>query len=407
MAATFVRRFFLLVFLIQSVICTKESVDDNDSPIEKARQLVKNFLNETKNEFVPGLVIGVMVKGERKWLEGFGLANIENNVTMTGDAVMQIGSITKSFTVALASRLMQEGKLDFDVPIRNYLSSKVFPDKNWNGNVVNITLRQLFQMTAGIPNGPSALEVGKCLRCLNQTDHLIFMRNKKLDFEPGTNFTYSNLGYELAGAVIESVLENNTFDVAMTEMIQEFLKLNKTAIIDTQQITPHLASFYMTDTKKVFNSGMWGDVFLNDAHAAGGIIATMTDLLTYGQTWLDAYFGRSEDFLKQTTVENAWTPSNVSATSPLNYGMGWVIQEVTGNRSSGSQMVWHNGGTLGCRSILAIYPDTEIIVAASVNLEQCSVDGFILEGNIADLFANDHDIINGSVADGKSKINLI
>lgn len=382
----------LFVILIHGVLCAteNETVVDHADPIETARQLVNNFLNDTENKFVPGLVIGVTVKGERKWLEGFGLANIENNVTMTGDAVMQIGSISKSFTVGLAARLVQEGKLDFDVPISKYLSVKDFPEKMWNGSVVNITLRHLFQMTAGIPNGPSELEVGKCLRCLNQTDHLIFMRDKELDFEPGSNFTYSNFGFELAAAVIESVLVNKTFDVAMTEMIKKVLKLNKTAIIDTKLITPHLASFYTTDMKSVFNSGMWGDIFLNDFHAAGGIMATMTDLLTYGQTWLDAYYGRREHFLKQFIAKNAWTPSDVSATDQQAYGMGWVIQNVTGSRPSGSKIVWHNGGTIGCRSILAIYPETEIIVAASVNLENCSVDEFILEGNVADIFANNH-----------------
>lgn len=370
----------------ETVLNVRSNVEDADQ-IQKARQLVYDFLNKTENELVPGLVISVSVKGEQKWLEGFGVANIENNVPMKGDAVMQIGSISKSFTVGLASRLMQEKKLDFDVSIKKYLSVEDFPDKMWNGTVVNITLRQLFQMTAGIPNGPEELDIGKCIRCKNQKEHVVFVRDKELEFEPGTNYTYSNFGFELAAAVIESVLENKTFDDAITEMIKNVLKLNETAIFDSHAITPHIASFYALQNGTLTNSGMWGAVFLNELHAAGGVMTTMTELLEYGQIWLDAYFGQSEHFLKQSSARNAWTPTDVS---PISYGMGWVIQNVTTDSPNGKHVVWHNGETFGSKSILAIYPDTEIIVAASANMAECSLDEFVLQGNIADVFATEN-----------------
>ncbi|XP_037040142.1 beta-lactamase-like [Bradysia coprophila] len=333
-----------VILLVRCVHCSEnETVKsaENSDIIPRARQLVNDFLNKTENEFVPGLVISVSVKGEQKWLEAFGKANIENNITMTGDSVMQIGSITKSFIVGLASRLMQENELDFDVPIRKYLSVNQFPDKTWNGSVVNITLRQLFQMTAGIQSLDEDL-VGKCLRCKKQIEHLIFMRDKELKFEPGTNFSYSNFGYELAGAVIESVLENKTLDAAVKEMIDNVLKLNKTGMVDSHAITPHIASFYTINNGSLSNSGMWGDIFLNELHAAGGIMTTMTDLVTYGQIWLDAFYGRSEQFLKQSSVRSAWTPSDMS---PIFYSMGWVIQNnISVDRRSGNQVVWHDGG---------------------------------------------------------------
>lgn len=351
------------------------------------------YLNQRKNRFICndylGMVIGVSVKGEHKWLEGFGLANVENRVNMTKDTVMQIGSIGKSFTFALASRLMYDGKLDFDASIREYLTHDEFPDRMWNGSVANITLRQIFQMTSGFPEGPLEEDVGFCLRCDNSSGRMNFLRDRvpDLDFQPGTNFTYSNFGTELAGAIIEKILGNKTFSVAYMEMVRDVLKLNNTAIINTTLITPNLASFYTTDMENLYNSGMWGDIFLNDFPAAGAVSSTISDVLTYGQTWLDAFLGRSEHFVKQSTVKEAWIPTDVSS-DILPYGLAWIIRNVTGNRPSGSQVVWHSGGTLGCRSMLAIYPETEIIVAASVNLGQSPIPDFILEGSIADLFAN-------------------
>lgn len=386
----------LTAILNAHVLCTnKTNTVVNEDLVEKARELVKNFLNTTANGLAPGLVIGVTVKGQKKWLEGFGLASIENNVTMKPDSVMQIGSIGKSFTFGLASQLMYQGKLNFDTPIREYLSVDDLPDKTWDGRVVNITLRQLFQMTGGIPNGPSDLEVGTCLRCENQTGRLAFVRDKELDFEPGTNFTYSNFGIELAGVVIEKILQNKTFNEAYMDMVKNLLKLNNTAIINTQLITPNLGAFYTTgDMKKVYNSGMWGDIFLNDFPAAGGIHSTIPDVLTYAQIWLDAYYGRREHFVKQSTVRDAWTPTDVSKNGTLPYGLTWIIYNVTGNRPSGNKVVWHSGGTLGCSSMLAIYPEVEVIVAASVNLAESPIGAFILEGTIADLFANITHIVN-------------
>lgn len=397
------------VILIPYVLCVNKNLVLNDeTAVRLSRELVKKFLNSTANGFAPGivvflsahyvllimlsvptgLVIGVSVNGEQKWVEGFGLANVENNVSMTKDAVMQIGSIGKSFTFALASRLMYDGKLDFDVSIREYLSHDEFPDRMWNGSVANITLRQIFQMTSGLPEGPHSDDVGFCLRCVNSTGRLNFLRDRfqNLDFEPGTNFTYSNYGTELAGAIIEKILENKTFAAAYVEMVRNVIKLNHTSIVNTTLITPNLASFYTTDMKNLYNTGMWGDVFLNDFPAAGAVISTMSDVLTYGQTWLDAYKGRSEHFVKQSTVKEAWIPTDVSR-NILPYGLAWIIQDVVGDRPSGSQVVWHSGGTLGCRSMLAIYPETEVIVAASVNLGESPIPNFILQGDIADLFA--------------------
>ncbi|XP_037040260.1 serine beta-lactamase-like protein LACTB, mitochondrial [Bradysia coprophila] len=380
----------LLSIFTLSVSCgrTNKTVIDSD-PTDNARRLVYNFLNETENKIIPGLVISVSVRGEQKWLEGFGVANIEHNIPMTGDAMMQIASITKSFTVGLASRLMQEGKLDFDVPIKEYLPfHQDVPDKKWNHKIANVTLRQLLQMTAGIPESPEDDEIGKCLRCANQTDRLILMRDKQLDFEPGTNFTYSNYGYELVGAVIESVLDaNKTFDGAMTEMIRNIFNLNKTSMISPEMLIPNIASYYyiQNETNSIVNSGMWGELFLNDLHAAGGIMSTMTDVVTYGQIWLDAYFGRSEHFLQQASVKSAWTPTTVSS---LPYGMGFVIQNATADTPNDKHVIWHDGGSFGCSSMLAIYPDTEVIVAASVNMGDRSVRSFILDSNFDDLFAN-------------------
>lgn len=75
---------FVTVILMPYVL----SDNDNNKAISAARKLVKNFLNSTANGLTPGLVIGVSVKGKHKWLEGFGLANIENHVAMRRNVAM-------------------------------------------------------------------------------------------------------------------------------------------------------------------------------------------------------------------------------------------------------------------------------------------------------------------------------
>ncbi|KAK6750835.1 hypothetical protein RB195_002666 [Necator americanus] len=112
---------------------------------KKARQLIERQMVVAG---IPGLSVGVTVNGHVVWREGFGFANLESGSRCTEDTVMRIASISKPITAAIAARLIQDGKLDLEKPIQDYLPD--FPEKKYEGKPVTISLRQLLSHTAGI-----------------------------------------------------------------------------------------------------------------------------------------------------------------------------------------------------------------------------------------------------------------
>ncbi|KAK6750836.1 hypothetical protein RB195_002666 [Necator americanus] len=122
---------------------------------KKARQLIERQMVVAG---IPGLSVGVTVNGHVVWREGFGFANLESGSRCTEDTVMRIASISKPITAAIAARLIQDGKLDLEKPIQDYLPD--FPEKKYEGKPVTISLRQLLSHTAGIRHYKKETKVG-------------------------------------------------------------------------------------------------------------------------------------------------------------------------------------------------------------------------------------------------------
>uniref|UniRef100_A0A9J2PQ11 PAP-associated domain-containing protein n=1 Tax=Ascaris lumbricoides TaxID=6252 RepID=A0A9J2PQ11_ASCLU len=118
----------------------------------KATRVIQRFLVRTG---APGLSIGVSMNGDRVWSAGFGLADVEQMVPCTADTVMRIASISKSITATIAARLVQNGKLNLDTNVQEYLPD--YPKKEFDGKPVDITIRQLLCHTSGIRHYKEAL----------------------------------------------------------------------------------------------------------------------------------------------------------------------------------------------------------------------------------------------------------
>ncbi|XP_072348706.1 LOW QUALITY PROTEIN: serine beta-lactamase-like protein LACTB, mitochondrial [Scyliorhinus torazame] len=96
----------------------------------------------------PGIVVGVSVDGKEVWSEGLGYADVENRVLCNAETVMRIASISKPLTMTAIAKLWENGKLDFDAPVQKYVPE--FPEKEYKGEKVTITTRQLMSHLSGI-----------------------------------------------------------------------------------------------------------------------------------------------------------------------------------------------------------------------------------------------------------------
>jgi CubicO group peptidase (beta-lactamase class C family) len=183
--------FFSLIFGITPVLAGQSA------PLDKQRmiQVVQNYVD---NKSFMGDVL--VAEGDNIVLKAaYGYADLEWSIPNTVDTKFRIGSLTKQFTAASILLLQERGKLRVNEPIKTYL-----PDvpAAWS----KVTVDNLLTHTSGIPNftgapGFHAYE----LQSHSPAESVALIRNKPLDFEPGTKFYYSNTNYVLLGEIVERV----------------------------------------------------------------------------------------------------------------------------------------------------------------------------------------------------------
>lgn len=165
-----------------------------------------------KEAGIVGFGAAIIVNKKVVWTKGYGFADKEHAVPFTPNTIMNIGSISKTFTGAALMRAVQEGKLSLDEDINSYLPFKVinpfFPTER-------ITLRQLATHTSSITDQRSVYEstyhyggdspepLGEFLKDYFAANGKSYSKDNFLDVTPGTHREYSNIGAGLAGYIVE------------------------------------------------------------------------------------------------------------------------------------------------------------------------------------------------------------
>jgi CubicO group peptidase (beta-lactamase class C family) len=161
--------------------------------IGRARGHIRSLMRERR---VPGLAIAVAREGRLLWSEAFGYADREKQLPATPKTPIRLASVSKPVTAAAMARLYEQGRLDLDAPIQQYVRS--FPDKGRP-----ITARQLASHRAGIRDYRDDFEALNTTRFPTATASLVRFRDDPLLFPPDTGFRYSVYGYVLLSAVLE------------------------------------------------------------------------------------------------------------------------------------------------------------------------------------------------------------
>ena len=179
--------------------------------ITKARNLVWCKMYESGS---PGMVVCVSVNGKTVWQHGFGYSDLENHLLTGTGCVMRIASISKSITMAVLAKLWEEGKIDLDKNISDYVPD--FPKKVVDGKEVNITVRQLCCHMSGIRHYTRKGEKDEDEFSLKEyyiketfettEDSMALFKDDELLSAPGTEFNYTTHGFTLLAKVIENVV---------------------------------------------------------------------------------------------------------------------------------------------------------------------------------------------------------
>ena len=252
-----------------------------------------------------GAEVGVMRDGKMILAKGYGLANLELGVPVKPDTVFRIGSITKQFTAAALLMLAEEKKLSVDDKL-----SKYFPDFP---RADEVTLRMVLNHTSGLHNytDPKAdidqhkdMTTAEMVRNIQRLSPLY-------DFEPGTQYHYSNSGYFLLGAIVEK-MAGQPLGPFLKARIFDKQGLSRTAMDEVSAIVPGRASGYdlVKDTKGEFRNTTYAS--MTWPAGAGAMRSTVGDLAK----WHDALFNGK--VLKPETFADMTAPGRYKNGEVLN-----------------------------------------------------------------------------------------
>jgi len=324
----------LLTFLI-IVNTTKSQSTINDTISNNLSKVLSSIAN---NGMLNGNVL-VALDNEIIFHESFGFANYEWKIANTLETKMNIGSISKQFTSTLILRLNQEGLLELNTPIVKYLpqlSSKHFE---------KITIHQILSHTSGLQRRTWFEHKEQRL------EHTLSKNIEKINdlpllFEPGSDFSYSNVGYYLLHLIAEAAT-NEKFENLVENKLLRPVGLNHTGFKNHFLIVENMASGYLMilgdPTVPEFSD-------VSNFIGAGGMYSTTHDLYLWDRAL------RNHIILDSIHTEKLYVQNKG------NYGYGWKVKNLSKDSDELDRRVEHNGDGGGFASNFTRYLESNFVV---------------------------------------------
>ena len=352
---------------------------DNIMADQKAVQLYKWQLEELSaalktyfdKAIASGTIVGAgvsIVKGDSIIISGgYGKRNINLDDLVDGQTVFRLGSLSKGFTGILAADIKNDGKLDWNDKVSDYIPQFQLGDQT---NTDKITLASILSHSSGAPyhSYTNLVEAG-----LPLTDIAKRFKYVTPISNPGSIYSYQNALFALSGEMmciatdqeITTSLEDRFFNplgMCSTTMDYETLKFSENVAM------PHTKRRYGWRAKKL------NDHYYN-AIAAGGINANANDMAK----WMRFLLGHNPEIMSSSALAEAFTPViEIKGRSKYyqrwpghissHYGLGWRIHKFTEDGSNQERTIWHHGGSVNnFRNEIALYPEADLGICVLLN----------------------------------------
>lgn len=296
----------------------------------------------------PGCTCAAIKDGKTVYSKGFGLADLEHDAPLNGDSVFYIASTTKQFTAAAVGLLVLDGKVSQQDDIRKY-----FPEFKHLSTAV--TVEQLIHHTSGIRDYLQLMSLLGHLdtaRFDNEFVVKLLARQKALNFEPGSEFLYSNSNYLLLADLVRRVSGKSLQDFAR-ERIFTPLGMHATRFGDNvNEIVPNRVISY--------GVGPGGNtiqfVKVIEAYGAGNLLTTANDLARWDENFYSARVGGEALLELQKTV------GVLKGGAKTDYGFGLGYEQFRGQPA-----VSHGGAFLGFRTEMIRFPQQRFTAVVLCN----------------------------------------
>jgi CubicO group peptidase (beta-lactamase class C family) len=332
-----------------------ETTSETLDPEKLFAELGNRITDAMERLRVPGVAAGIYFLGN-EYTAGYGLTSLDNPLPVTSGTLFQIGSTTKTITATAAMRLVEQGKLDLDSPVRTYLPELRLADAS---AAASVSMRHLFTHTGGwvgdyfndFGNGDDALaRIVTSLEALPQLTPV------------GEVWSYNNSGFYMAGRVIEAIT-GRSYEASIEELVLNPLGMKETFFFPGDLMTYRFAVGHHEREGKTVVARPWA--LPRATYPAGGITSTVHDLLIYAQFHMGDGVARDGNRVLQPDTVELMQSTQVSAGGATEHmGITWMLRHVGGLR-----IVEHGGATNGQLSAFLMVPERQLAIALLTNSE--------------------------------------
>jgi CubicO group peptidase (beta-lactamase class C family) len=340
------------------------------------------FAESVRNEWhVPGLAVGIVKNGKVIFSQGFGLRDLGRELPVTTRTVFPIGSATKPFTAMAIAILVDDGKLNMDKPLHKLMPTfRLYDDYT----TFNITARDLLCHRSGISGQYDLLWLTTNLNREKLSKRLHYF---KPSAEFRDKFQYSNIGYSVAGILVEHI-SGMKWEEFLIERIFRPLGMKRTSFLayESPSLTDQ-ALAYRAVGDKVITIPFNGTLVFDNAGTIGpaGSIKSCVEDMTY---WLLLHLNQEMDghkrIVSKETLKEMHSPQmairdlgySTIMQSEI-YGLGWAISDYRGYR-----VINHGGNIEGFSALISLMPEINtgvVVLTNSMNL-MC----YVLSRNVYD-----------------------
>jgi CubicO group peptidase (beta-lactamase class C family) len=338
-----------------------------------------------RKHHLPGAALAVAKDGRIVYSRGFGYADKDKKEPVRPESLFRIASVSKPLTAVAVLQLAERGKLKLEEPVFDFLGLKepngerVKFDDCWK----KVTIRHLLQHRGGwdrdksfdpMFRSPTICKEMKVEPPADPAAIIGYMLRRPLDFEPGTDYAYSNFGYCLLGRVVEKAsgqgYEEYVQKGVLAPLKVERMKLGKTLLADRAENEVHYydsgeGRFVMGPMRGKPCPEPYGAWCLESLDAHGGWIASAEDLVKFAAAFDDPAKCK---VLSKKSIATMFARPEMAAKDAW-YGCGWEVGDVGGDKVN----TWHNGSMPGTSSLLVRRSDG-LTWAVLFSSRQCEND---------------------------------
>jgi len=318
---------------------------------ERVPQLLEHYA-------VPGTSIALVQDGELVWSGAYGYADLEQGLEMRVDAVYRVESISKSVSAWGIMKLVEQGRIDLDAPVQQYLGDWQLEDTPFNEQ--EITVRKLLNNNAGMPLGA----IGRQYSPLGDVPGLrqYLSEEARLIKEPGMGFLYANTGYNLMELMVEEVTGQD---------FGEYMSAEVLAPLGMKTATYNWDEKFNASIPTAYNlQGEIIPLYVYPARASGGLFASVEDVARFTIAGMSGPYASGHSGLSQASVNEIHTPrveiAGVYGVVADWYGYGHFIEALP----DGRQAVWHGGQGNGWMTHFHMVPESGDAIVILTNSQR-------------------------------------